>query len=196
MKRTTIPVLLAAMLLAASCNKSEKEQASYSGMESKDHAEDLNAKKFEDTNLDDDSKFAVDAADGGMFEVKLGKLAKEKATTESAKKLAEHMVKDHSKANDELKVLAGKKNITLPDRLSEKLQNEYDRLSEKKGTDFDKAYIDCMVKDHKSDIAEFKKESEKGKDSEVSAWAMDKIPTLEHHLHMAKEAQEAMEKVN
>src|SRR5206468_3317220 len=122
MKHSTLLVLLAAMLLAASCNQSEKENASYSGMESKDHAEEQNDKKFDDTNMEDDSKFAVDAADGGMFEVKMGELAKEKATTEKAKKFAEHMVKDHGKANDELKALAAKKNISLPDRLSEKMQ--------------------------------------------------------------------------
>ncbi len=195
MKRTVMPILVAATLLAVSCNKSEKEEHA-SGMESKDAAKDQNEKKFDDTNLEDDSKFAVNAADGGMFEVKVAELAKEKATTERAKELAGHMIKDHSKANDELKALAAKKNISLPDRISEKYQKEYDDLASKTGKEFDKAYIKCMVKDHKEDIDDFKKESEKGKDSEVSAWALEKLPTLEHHLHMAKEAKDAIEKNN
>ena len=67
------------------------------------------------------------------------------------------MVKDHSKANEELKAAATAKNITLPAAVSDKCQKKVAELSEKKGADFDKAYADLMVSDHKEDIDEFKK---------------------------------------
>src|ERR1700748_3070333 len=60
-----------------------------------------------------DAKFAVNAANGGMAEVMLGKLAQDKGS-EKVKDFAAMMVKDHSKANDELMTLAKSKNITLP----------------------------------------------------------------------------------
>ena len=104
------------------------------------------------------------------------------------------MVKDHSKANDELKAAAKEKNITLPPIMSDKCQKKVSDLAEKKGTDFDKAYAGLMVSDHKDDIDEFKKEAEKGMDKQLSAWAKGKVPVLEHHLMMAEEAKKLADK--
>jgi putative membrane protein len=145
-------------------------------------------------DLKPDAEFAVAAADGGMLEVALGKLAVKKGTSQTIKKLGAQMVTDHSKANMELKALAAQKNIVLPENMSDKCQKEVSDLDEKKGNDFDKAYADLMVKDHKDDIDDFKKESEKGNDSQVSAWAKNTIPVLEHHLMMSEDAQKRLSK--
>jgi putative membrane protein len=145
-------------------------------------------------DLKTDAEFAVDAADGGMMEVALGKMAVAKAVSKEVKIFGKNMVTDHSQANSELKKLAAAKNISIPTELSEKCRKQVDELAQKKGRDFDEAYIDMMVKDHKTDIDEFKKESEKGKDPQLSEWAKAKIPTLEHHLMMAEEAQKNIEK--
>jgi putative membrane protein len=51
-----------------------------------------------------------------------------------------------------------------------------------------------MVKDHKDAIDDFKHESEKGNDAQISAWAKNKIPTLEHHLTMSEDTQNELEK--
>src|SRR5437773_4165115 len=49
-----------------------------------------------------DFKFVRDAAQGGLLEVKLGELAKQKGTSPTVQKFGDQMVADHSKANDEL----------------------------------------------------------------------------------------------
>jgi putative membrane protein len=144
--------------------------------------------------LKPDAKFAVAAADGGMLEVQLGKLAIEKGTTTQIKKLGALMVKDHSKANEELAAKAKEKNITLPATLSDKCQKTLADLSEKNGKAFDKAYADLMVSDHKEDIGEFKKEAENGNDSTMTQWARATIPTLEHHLSMSEQAKKSTDK--
>jgi putative membrane protein len=145
-------------------------------------------------DLKPDASFATEAADGGMLEVELGKMAEEKGMSPSIKKLGAMMVKDHSKANAELKMAAAAKHITLPDGMSDKCQKEVTDLSQKKGADFDKAYADLMVSDHKDDIDAFKKESDNGMDKELSAWAKGKIPILEHHLMMAENAKKLVDK--
>jgi len=141
-----------------------------------------------------DAEFAVAAADGGMMEVALGKLAEKKGTTPGVKKLGAQMVKDHSKANKELEALAKEKNIAIPSEMSAKCQKNVSDLDEKKGKDFDKAYADLMVKDHKDDIDDFKKEANKGNDSAVSKWAKNTLPVLEHHLMMSEDVQKSLEK--
>lgn len=135
-----------------------------------------------------DIRFAKCAAEDGMMEVQLGKLAQSKATSSTVKMHAQHMIDDHSKANDELKALAARKNISLPTSTSDKHQKKEEKLSKLNGTDFDKRYAKCMVRDHKKEICKFKKQAKKGDDEELRSWAEGKVPTLESHLQMWKEA--------
>jgi putative membrane protein len=160
--------------------------------DTKEVAEDQNEEKFDDSNIEKDTEFAVKAADGGMLEVELGKLAQTNAASPEVKKFAQMMVDEHTKANDELKTVAAQKNITLPAAMGEKCQKKYNDLAEKKGKDFDKDYISLMVSDHKDVVDEFEKEAEKGNDPELKAWAGEKLPTLRHHLEMAQATEEVV----
>ncbi|HEY2649866.1 MAG TPA: DUF4142 domain-containing protein, partial [Puia sp.] len=144
--------------------------------------------------LKTDAEFVVSAADGGMLEVQLGKLAEQKGQNKSVKNFGAMMVKDHSKANEQLKKLASSKNITIPATLSDKCQKQLSDLSAKSGTDFDKDYTSAMVSGHKDNIDMFKKEAENGKDSAIVQWARGKLPTLEHHLDMAEQTDKAVNK--
>lgn len=134
-----------------------------------------------------DSHFATKAAAGGMAEVKLGELALKNASSADVKTFAQTMVDDHSKANDKLKSIAGKHSINLPTSLDAKDQATYDRLSKLQGAAFDRAYMQDMVKDHKTDVAEFQKEANSGKNSDIKQFASDTLPTLQHHLSMAQQ---------
>ena len=58
-----------------------------------------------------DQSFVMKAAEGGLAEVELGKLAAQNATSDDVKKFGQRMVDDHGKANDELKSLAQQKTI-------------------------------------------------------------------------------------
>lgn len=143
---------------------------------------------------DRDRKFAREVAEDGLMEIKLGELAQSKGTTAEVKTLGSHMITDHTKANNELRSLAIKKNIPLPTALSDKGQKTYEKLSKKEGKKFDKCYTRMMVKDHKKEICKFKKQAKKGEDAELRSWASTTIPTLEHHKEMSKEACKSMKK--
>jgi putative membrane protein len=175
-------------LAVMSCGNQAKQE------DTKEVAEDQNEEKFDDSNIEKDTEFAVEAADGGMLEVELGKLAQANAASPEVKKFAQMMVDDHSKANDELKALAAQKSITLPAAMSEKCQKKYNDLTEKKGEEFDKDYVSLMVSDHKDDVDAFEKEADKGNDPELKAWAGEKLPTLRHHLEMAQATEEVLKK--
>ena len=132
--------------------------------------------------------------------MELGKLATEKASSDDVKKFGQRMVDDHGKANDQLKQLASSKGIEIPNALSAKDKATKSRLEKLSGEQFDKAYMNDMVKDHTQDVSEFKKESTSAKDSDVKSFASQTLPTLEEHLKQAqsiapKETKEArMEK--
>jgi putative membrane protein len=135
-----------------------------------------------------DWKFFKEAAQGGMAEVTLGQMAANKAESETVKSFGQQMVTDHGKANQELKDLAVAESVTLPTEMSTEAKALQKKLSSLSGTEFDKAYMEEMLKDHKKDIAAFQEEAQQGKDLEVKNWAEKTLPTLQEHYTLAQTA--------
>src|SRR5207244_1610464 len=118
-----------------------------------------------------DYKFAREASQGSLLEVKLGELAKQKAVNTTVQQFGDQMIKDHSKANDQLKQIISKKGAMLPDQLTRREESELEHLQKLSGKDFDKAYADRMVKDHKKDIKEFQDATKNADDPELKEFA-------------------------
>jgi putative membrane protein len=129
-----------------------------------------------------DSSFMKKAADGGMAEVELGKLAAEKGSSQDVKDFGQRMVDDHSKANEQLKQMASQKHVDLPQQPSSQHAATKAKLEKLSGQDFDKAYVAEMVKDHKQDVAEFQRESKSAHDDDLKSFASQTLPTLQDHL--------------
>lgn len=141
------------------------------------------------------SSFLVEAADGGMMEVLAGELAKQKAVNQRVKNFGDMMVKDHSKANDELKSLATSEKITIPAAVSDNTQKMIDKLNEKTGTDFDKAYIKMMVDDHIEDVRKFElAATDVNNNTAVKKFINKTLPVLRIHLDSAKAIQQSIKK--
>ena len=139
-----------------------------------------------------DKAFAEKAAIGGLAEVAMGKLAQEKAGSDQVKQFGSRMVTDHSKANDELKQVASSKGLSLPTDLDAKHKSKVAKLEKLSGAQFDRAYMDDMVSDHKQDVSEFEKESKSGHDSDIKGFASKTLPTLQEHLKMAQDTDAAV----
>ena len=135
----------------------------------------------------DEKKFLKDAAIGGMVKVELGKLAAQKASSDAVKQFAQKIVDDHTKANEEVKQIANKANISLPDSLDSKHQSRIDKLSKLSGAEFDRAYIKDQLKEHQQDVKEFQNEAENGNHEELKNFASKTLATLQEHLSMAKD---------
>lgn len=182
-----------AACLAIACNNNEQT-------DSVKAAEDSNANRDSGVtllgqntdSLANDKDFMVNAASGGMLEVELGKLAQTNASAATVKQFGQMMVTDHTKANTELKTLASAKNIVLPDVPGEDAQKHIDELKTKKGADFDKAYVDMMVDDHKEDIDQFEKAAENAKDTAIKTFAAKTLPTLKTHLQKIQSIKDGM----
>jgi putative membrane protein len=139
-----------------------------------------------------DTRFANDAAMGGMTEIQLGKLALQNGSSDKVKQFGQRLVDDHSKAGDELKAIAGKDNITLPSELDATHKAMVDKFAKMSGAEFDRAFISQMVMDHETTIAEFQKEANGGTSPDLKSWAGNTLPTLQDHLRMAKDDQKSL----
>ena len=139
-----------------------------------------------------DQAFIKEAATGGLMEVELGKLATEKASSPDVKQFGQRMVDDHGKANQELSTIAQQKNVQVPTELTGKAKGDYDRLSKLSGEQFDRAYMQLMVRDHRKDVSDFRKQSTSAKDADVKSFVSQTLPTLEEHLKMAEQTQSSL----
>ena len=191
MKRHLIPTTLAAVVLCLGMAMLGFGQKTETGTDMANTANEASTKgsMANTTNgslRSADKHFAADAAEGGMAEVELGKLAQEKASSSEVKDFAKKMMEDHSKANDDLKDAAQKAGISLPDHMSATQMAEKKKLEAESGAQFDRAYMNTMVKDHRQDVAAFKREANSGKSEEIKSFASNTLPTLEEHLRLAE----------
>ncbi len=141
----------------------------------------------------DEQSFLKDAASGGMMEVELGRIATTHASDQRVKQFGQRMVDDHTKANTALKQVATKESVNLPSTLTDEQRDEVSRLSKMKGPEFDRAYMQAMVKDHEEDVDKFRTQSKSAKDTPVKNFAAQTLPTLESHLQMAKDINGSIE---
>jgi putative membrane protein len=134
-----------------------------------------------------DQRYVKKAAEGGMTEVELGRLAQSKASNEEVKQFGARMEKDHGKANDELKRIAEAKGIAvaaLPDRAENGRIEKLKQAAE--GADFDKKYMADMVKDHEKDLKLFREAARNAKDPEIKSFFQETAQTIKEHLAMAR----------
>ena len=132
----------------------------------------------------DPATFVKKAAQGGMTEVEVAKVASSKTQNPEIRSFAQKMVKDHSAANQELASLAKSKGLQVPATLDAEHKGVVQKLSAKSGADFDAAYSQQMKMDHEKTIALFEGAT-KSSDPDLAAFAKKTLPTLKEHQHLA-----------
>jgi putative membrane protein len=135
------------------------------------------------------STFLMKVANSGMAEVQLAKLAQQKATIDAVKNFAGMLERDHSAANEQVKNLAGQRNVSLPATPSDDKQKMYSDMEKMTGKAFDKEYISMMVKAHNDGIALFEDTRANASDIDVKNFADKTLPTLKTHLDSARAIQ-------
>lgn len=190
MKALTLILITPALFMVFACGNNSSNADSRdkdSTTVARDMDSDLNTEQVQaPQNGLSDEEFAKEAANGGLAEVALGKLAIEKATDAKVKEFAQMMVTDHTKANDELKALASAKSITLPTAPKADKQMTKDELSSLTGAAFDKAYAEQMVVDHEKTVALFEAGKTSVQDPELVAFIDKTLPVIKEHLEHSK----------
>jgi len=106
-KLSSIMMIALAGLTLQACKNNAKNSttAADSANQVKDTAKSTAMTGSMDTNQSD-AQFAVEAANGGMAEVEMGKIAQQNAANPRVKSFGAMMIADHTKANNDLKSLA------------------------------------------------------------------------------------------
>ncbi|MGH8181650.1 MAG: DUF4142 domain-containing protein [Steroidobacteraceae bacterium] len=130
--------------------------------------------------------FIQKAIAGNLAEIKVGQLAQQKGASEGVRNFGTVLEQDHSTANQQAMSAASTMGMTASAEPSPKEQAEYRHLAALSGAEFDEAFVKAMVKDHKKDIAEYKKEAKAASNSPAASYAETSLPTLQKHLRLAE----------
>ncbi len=133
-----------------------------------------------------DSDFMIKAAEAGQAEVSLSSIAMKRAVSPDIKAFARRMVDQHTENNSKLQKLASQKGIPLPTSLNDRHQQVKDTLEGITGNSFDRHYMDAMLDDHRTVVAEFKHEKDEVEDGDLKAYVEKTLPVLESHLRDAR----------
>lgn len=132
-----------------------------------------------------DLAFIKKAAEGGMAEIELGKLAQQNAQDPQVKQFGQRMEQNHSNANQSLEAVASQKGVQLPTQLDAQDQKEMDRLSRLHGAQFDQTYMRAMTQDHDKDVKEFKHQAQAARDPDLKNFVQQTLSVIQQHDQMA-----------
>lgn len=143
-----------------------------------------------------DAEFVQEQMAMGQAEIQLGELAQQRGQHAEVKRFGEMMVNDHRQAAEELKQVVAKINANKAERRDEPLGDHKDHVEDLRNAsaeEFDRKYIDLMVKDHEEAVRDLERQAENANNPELRQWASKTLPKVQQHLQRAKTIQETLE---
>ena len=131
-----------------------------------------------------DKTFVKNALEGSLAEVNYAKLALQKSKDKNVTEFATKMVHDHEMLITEMKPLARKMGVKVPSGPPIADHAKYTELKMKSGTDFDRAYVEAMVKDHHQDLQDFIDEQNKTQNPDLKSAVEKGEGVIREHTEM------------
>jgi putative membrane protein len=126
-------------------------------------------------------EFITEMTEARLMDLEEGKIAQQKCTTKELKSYGMLMVNDQTEMLHELKKLAARKNVSLPQVLGPDKTEGLKALKEVHGKPFDKKFIKMMIVDHKRDVKKFERATQ-SRDADVQVFATRYLPYVQAHL--------------
>jgi putative membrane protein len=140
-----------------------------------------------------DSDFVWAAGIGALVEIELGKIAAEKAQSDTVKKFADNLVKGHQRMRTALEAIATEHALNFPKELDPKRKARIEEVSKLSGADFDRAYLRHVLSYYERSLGRFDFEATNGTIPELAAWTQRVLPRIRHQLKLAKEEARAVQ---
>jgi putative membrane protein len=132
-----------------------------------------------------DQTFVTETVQGNRAEIEIGQLAADKSGTLPVKEFGRLMVNDHGVAQSDLKIITDGKNLEFRDELDAEHLDLRNKLLVLDGYDFDTAYINSQIRDHRRTITRFETELKNGKDQQLKDYANKHLSHIRKHLEDA-----------
>jgi putative membrane protein len=141
-----------------------------------------------------DADFLSAALTGGLIEIELGKIAMQKAESESVRKFAETVVKGNERMRSTLERIATEYKLKVPKQLDPKHRTRIDAIAKLSGSAFDRAFMRHVASYYERSLGRFDFEASNGTIPELALWAGRVTPRIRHQMKAAKEDLRAMQR--
>jgi putative membrane protein len=135
--------------------------------------------------------FIKEAHEGSLTEIEASKIAEKNSTNKEITEFAAMMIKDHSEASGLIDTLAEEKYVFLRAKPNKEHSDAIDSLAKKTGPEFDKEYIELMVKGHE-EAEELYKENTESTFTAIREVSEKILPKVKSHLEKAKEIKASL----
>ncbi|GAA0286387.1 hypothetical protein GCM10010302_25820 [Streptomyces polychromogenes] len=136
----------------------------------------------------DDQKFVVTVHQGNLAEIAAGTDTRTNADMTCVKDVGATLVKDHTKLDADLKALARKLDVTLPDKPTAAQRRQLEEIQGKAGTPaYDTAWLKAQSDAHQATLKAIDGEIANGSDARVVAAAKQARPVVAEHLDMVRD---------
>lgn len=140
----------------------------------------------------DDVLFVTLVGAGGLAEVELAALARDKAASAAVKAFAERMAREHGAANDTLAAAAKDAGLAVPDAPDAEHATLRDTLKGMDAAAFDLAYMRAQLVDHQKTAQLLAWEIDSGQNAGLQRFAAATLPAVLDHLAAARGIVEAL----
>jgi putative membrane protein len=140
-----------------------------------------------------DTVFVDHAYTGCQNQLLLARLAQQRARNEEVRKFAAKMLEEHAKGNQAFILIVSEQRIAVPDKPLKEQEKGLNHLHSNAVKDFDKEYMDYIIKDHEAAVAMFERASKELKNEKLKEFATKAAPALKEHLKLAKDVRSKLE---
>lgn len=137
-------------------------------------------------------QFLDEAAYANRAEIQEGRYVVNHASSSAVRAFAKRMIRDHTRALDQLREVASHGGLKIPAGLSNSDQRAFETLTAASGPRLDETYARSQEQDHEELIRQFRAaESSPELLPALRDYARRTLPTLRQHLRLARHLVEA-----
>jgi putative membrane protein len=138
-----------------------------------------------------DRTFLRTAAISNRAEIMTSQLALKRSSDPKVQRVANMLVREHTQALNDLKMLARLKQYSLPQGTDAKHMAVYRKLSRLRGNEFNRQYMLAQTRDHNAAVALFRAQMEKANDTNVRSYATKYYAPIFNHTEMIQDVAQA-----
>jgi putative membrane protein len=127
----------------------------------------------------------VDASND--LELRLGRLAQQKAVNAQVKQFAQRMVSEHQTMQNEWRGVASKYGVPIASTLKASAQQQVTLMSQLSGAEFDRGFMTAMVDNHQEAVNVLQSRGLSSASTQVRTLVNRGLPIVQEHLRMARQ---------
>lgn len=154
--------------------------------------EQLLSKIAEDPDTAGDKVFLVTAVLNNQVQIQLAQQVMQKTQNDQVKRLAQRMVQELSKEDQDLRQLAQSMGVQIPEGLARADAIEVDIVAALPADQIDKGYVASVEADGANDMSSFQSEGRIGQDQRVRQIAQDEYRTQQARSQEATQTAQAL----